>query len=142
MGMYDSIELNGIAFQTKAFGRGLAHYKPGDEVTLEVYAQTDEEAAVARTYVYDEVPRRYAVEVYAVEHVIVEDGRIVGLASESDLRDLTYDSFDSYGRDVADGLAHIFGEHRPRRTMSPHRPPVSEMPRRPRHPKPTDTRED
>ncbi|GAA2375785.1 hypothetical protein [Gordonia cholesterolivorans] len=139
MGTYDSIELHGIDFQTKALGRGLATYRIGDEVRLETYANSEEEAAVARTYLYDEVPRRYAFEAVARVHFVVEDGRIVGLADEMTLYDeMGTDVFNIYGRDEHDEIHKLlpgaFEPERPPRTMHPGQPPLESLPKRPRRP--------
>lgn len=142
MGMYDSIEVHGIEFQTKALGRGLSTYRIGEKVQLEVYANSEEEAKIARTFLYDETPRRYAFEAMALVHFVVEDDKIVGLADEVTLYDeMGTDVFDYYGRDEHDELHKLlpgrFERQRPRRTLHPGKPPMASRPQRPRNPEHT-----
>lgn len=39
------------------------------------------------TYDYDDLPDRYLVQIQAVEYALVEDDKIVGLASEADRKE-------------------------------------------------------
>ena len=127
MGSFDELELNGIHWQTKALGKHLRTYRPGDEVDVERVATTAEEAAVAQTYTYDEVPQRYLVEIQAVEYALIEDGRLVGIADEATRTELADNTFDYYGRDRREQAAEIFGLEVDRPT-SPGQPPVGPRP--------------
>mgnify|MGYP000048796123 CR=1 FL=1 len=132
MGMYDSIWIDGVEWQTKALGKHLRDYAVGDAAMVERIPTTDEQYAEARTHHYDVVPERYTVEVMAHAHLLIENGRIVGVRMESDGIALPVDRFDYHGRDTFDELAHIFGQSRPPRTFHPGQPPLSSMPQRPR----------
>lgn len=108
MGTYDEVYLNGITWQTKALGKTLQRRVPGSPVEVQRVASTDDPEGV-RSYTYDDLPRRYLVQVQAVEYALVEDGHIVGLATAADRDALINDMFDYYGRDEADELTRLMG---------------------------------
>lgn len=112
MGSFDEIWIGGIHWQTKALGKTLHTRVPGDSVKVQRVASRDDPDDVVG-YAYDDLPRRYLVEVHAVEHVLVEGGRIVGLATDADREELNTDTFDYYGHDEHDErTAAIGGELR------------------------------
>lgn len=129
MGTFDRVELNGIEWQTKALGKTMHTLRPGDRVSAARVASTDDPRDV-RGYTYDDLPDRYLVEIHAVQYVLVENGKLVGLATDADRSELIYDTFDYYGRDEADGIRHIFDIPRPPRVMTP----IPRGPGRPRRP--------
>ncbi len=118
MGTYDELEINGICWQTKALGKMMRTRRPGDAVEVERAAAGDDPPEVAG-YVYDDLPRRYLVQIRALEYALVEDGRLVGLATDADRDELVHDSFDHHGRDEADMMRDIFDIPRPERSMTP-----------------------
>ncbi|WP_411815810.1 hypothetical protein [Gordonia sp. SND2] len=134
MGMYDTVWIDGTPWQTKALGKNLRDYEVGDPAMVERIPITAVDYEEARTHHYDELPRRYLIPVMAVREVIIENGRIVGFASEDDFDELFLDRFDYRGRDEHDQLAHIFGQQRELRTYHPgqlHYPPRPRARRRP-----------
>ena len=64
---------------------------------------------------------RRDLEILGIEYALVDDGRLVGLASETDREALSDATFDYYGRDEHDLLTHDgpFDPRRPRRAMTP-----------------------
>ena len=120
MGTFDELEINGITWQTKALGKRMGVRRPGDEVEVRRVAGPDDPADVA-AYTYDAVPDRYVVQIQSIEYALVDDGRLVGLASEIDREALSDATFDYYGRDEHDLLTHDgpFDPRRPRRAMTP-----------------------
>lgn len=130
MGTFDELEINGITWQTKALGKRMGVRRPGDEVEVQRVAGPDDPSDVA-AYTYDYLPTRYVVQVQAIAYALVEDGKLVGLASEADREDLSDATFDHYGRDAHDELTHDgpFDPRRPRRAMTPvHRRPLPGSP--------------
>lgn len=133
MGTFDQLEIDGITWQTKALGKRMGVRRPGDEVEVRRVAGPDDPADVA-AYAYDDLPDRYVryvVRVQAIAYALVEDGKLVGLASEADREDLSDATFDHYGRDAHDELTHDgpFDPRRPRRAMTPvHRRPLPGSP--------------
>ena len=84
-------------------------------------ASTDDPRDV-RGYTYDDLPDRYLVQIQATAYALVEDGKLVGLASEADREELSTARFDYYGRDEHDQLTHearLFEPERPARAMTP-----------------------
>ncbi len=121
MGTFDRIELNGLEWQTKALGKGMHTYRPGDRVQAARVASTDDPRDVGG-YTYDDLPDRYLVQIQTTAYALVEDGKLVGLASEADREELSTAKFDYYGRDEHDQLTHetrLFEPERPRRAMTP-----------------------
>ena len=128
MGTFDDLEIAGINWQTKALGKGMRTLRPGDQIEVKRVASTDDPADIAG-YRYDDLPHRYLVQVRALEYALVEDGRLVGLATDEDRAELIYDSFDYHGHDEGDQMRGVFDVPRPERTMTP----IPRRPRRPRH---------
>lgn len=132
MGTYDELKIDDVVWQTKALGKRMRTYEPGEAVEVERVAGTDDPDDV-EAHVYDDLPRRYVVEIRAVEYALVDDGRLVGLATEADRDKLTADTFDFHGRDVHDDLTHdsgVFDPQRPARTVHPKQPPLGPRPHR------------
>lgn len=128
MGTYDEVHIDGTEWQTKGLGRNSLQYRIGDAVEVQMTPRTDEEHRVARTYRYDELPERYLVQAQAIAYIVVENGRIAGLATEEDQASLFYDRFDYRGYDEADVLRHLFDIPRPSRTVRPGEPPIADRP--------------
>ncbi len=138
MGGFDRVELNGVTWQTKALGKRYRILKPGDEARVEALADSDEEYAICDAYEYTDLPAEYIVRVYAIEDLLIRDGRIVGLYEHPDYpEDEEEDedppppmlSFDEYGRSINAQIAPLLGIEPPH---LPRRP----IPREPRHPRP------
>ena len=122
MGLYDEITINDVTWQTKGLGKGLKRLVPGDRATVRRAALSAEEYSISYTYIYDDLPPRYLVRVHAVEYLLIENGRITGLATEADQAELVNECFDVYGRSEHDQMTHdlgIFEPRRPRRTYHP-----------------------
>jgi len=142
MGTFDRIELNGLEWQTKALGKGMHTYRPGDRVQAARVASTDDPRDVGG-YTYDDLPDRYLVQIQTTAYALVEDGKLVGLASEADREELSTARFDYYGRDEHDQLTHearLFEPERPRRAMTPV-PRLMRPTRRRRPEQPSDSEE-
>ena len=94
--------------------------RPGDPVEVQRVAGPDDPADVA-AYTYGAVPERYVVQVQALAYALVVDGKLVGLASETDREALSDAAFDYLGRDEHDLLTHDgpFDPQRPHRAMTP-----------------------
>ncbi|OBA59260.1 hypothetical protein [Gordonia sp. 852002-10350_SCH5691597] len=130
MGTFDELEIDGIRWQTKALGKHMGVRRPGDEVEVRRVAGPDDPADVA-AYAYDDLPGRYVVQVQAIEYALVENGRLVGLATAADREQLSDATFDCHGRDEHDLLTYDapFDPRRPRRAMTPvHRRPLPGSP--------------
>lgn len=127
MGTFDDLIIDGINWQTKALGKSMHTFRPGDQVEVERVAGTDDPADIAG-YRYDDLPRRYLVQVRALEYAVVEDGKLVGLATDADRAALIHDSFDYYGHDEGDQMRGVFDIPRPPRSMTP----IPRGPQRPR----------
>ena len=130
MGTFDELRIDGITWQTKALGKRTGVRRPGDPVEVQRVAGPDDPSGVA-AYDYDAVPERYIVQIQAIEYALVENGRLVGLASAADREALSDATFDYYGRDAHDELTHDgpFEPQRPRRAMTPvHRRPLPGSP--------------
>lgn len=119
MGTYDEVHIDGTDWQTKGLGRDFRQYRIGDAVEVKMAPRADEERRGAGAYRYDELPKRYLVQVQAVAYIVVKNGRIAGLATEEDQADMLYDSFDYHGYDEADSVRHLFDVPRPSRTVCP-----------------------
>lgn len=129
MGNFDEVDIGGINWQTKALGKTLQTRVPGDSVEVQRVASRDDPSEV-EAYAYDDLPHRYLVEVHAVEYLLIEGGRIVGLATDADREALNTDTFDYYGHDVHDEATVAIGGE-PRRPPRP-TTPIKRPPPRPR----------
>lgn len=118
MGMYDSIYLDGIEWQTKALGKGLASYRPGDPVRVQRVPNSEEYKTISH-FDYESLPDRYLVSVYARGYLLVKNGKVARLATAEEQSELFLDRFDSLGCDEHDDRVHIFGGQRPPRVLIP-----------------------
>lgn len=120
MGTYNEIEIDGVVWQSKAFGKSMTTLRPGDRVEV-VRATSNEDPEDVAYYTYDELPDRYIVDIGSEQFALVEKGILVGLASEDDEDELLTDTFDYYGRDEHDDITYdsqVFEPVRPRRAMT------------------------
>lgn len=99
MGTFDTVQINGRRYQTKALGKGMGCVHVGDTVKPVYASKTHEEYTLSPIHSYVVSPVDFSFEACEEEtgytvSVFVENSRIVGLGEHSSNR------FDYYGTSI------------------------------------------
>lgn len=98
MGLFDSVVNDGRRFQTKALGSWGNTFTVGDAASVKCTSQTEQEYALNRVHLYDDLPSSYTVEAWADGEridVLISDGRIAAAVARP-----TEAHFDGHGRSI------------------------------------------